>query len=437
MKNVRIYQLAPRTFTPEGTLRAAEKLLPHIASCGFTYVQLTPVVVADDDMDESKWSPRQRNSGMGNPCNNYRLKDYFEIDPEYGTKEDLLSFVRTAHFAGLKVLIDLVYLHTGPNATLVQEHPEWMEQDENGNILVGETWPFPHPNYAEPELREYMWSNMTYFVERFDVDGFRCDVGDTVPLDFWQEGIRRCKAIKQDFFMLNEGGNLDYLVDAFDCNYFWDGSHDSVKVSTGELSAKVYREKWDKVHQALPRSGRMLHFIDNHDICSDSFDQRHEKLIGNDGVEAQIVMLYTLDGVPFLFNGNEIADGLKHNMFSNRFHGRDDTVAWHNALQENGKRRMEVVKKLSALRDEHDVLNGASLSWLDNDCDDAVLSFLRPSKEETILVVINLRKEPVQFTLPIFEKPLANLMENRVCYQLDENGMKLQLLSYGYLIARL
>ena len=181
----------------------------------------------------------------------------------------------------------------------------------------------------------------------------------------------------------------------------------------------------------------MLHFIDNHDICSDSFDQRHEKLIGNDGVEAQIVMLYTLDGVPFLFNGNEIADGLKHNMFSNRFHGRDDTVAWHNALQENGKRRMEVVKKLSALRDEHDVLNGASLSWLDNDCDDAVLSFLRPSKEETILVVINLRKEPVQFTLPIFEKPLANLMENRVCYQLDENGMKLQLLSYGYLIARL
>ena len=66
-------------------------------------------------------------------------------------------------------------------------------------------WCFPKLNYDNPALCEYMYGNMTYFIEKFDVDGYRCDVGDLVPEFFWQEGIRRCRALRPDFLMLNEG----------------------------------------------------------------------------------------------------------------------------------------------------------------------------------------------------------------------------------------
>ena len=70
-----IYQLAPRTFTPQGTLKAAQKLLPHLKETGFDVVYLTPIFLADDDTDRSFWSARLKKSGAENPKNPYRMKD--------------------------------------------------------------------------------------------------------------------------------------------------------------------------------------------------------------------------------------------------------------------------------------------------------------------------------------------------------------------------
>ena len=103
-----VYQLFLRPFTTEGTLKGAEKMLPHLAELGVDIVYLTPVVEADDDGNQDFWSPRQKACGLGNPKNPYRMKDYFQIDPEYGTDEDLEKFVKAAHELGLRVLLDLV-----------------------------------------------------------------------------------------------------------------------------------------------------------------------------------------------------------------------------------------------------------------------------------------------------------------------------------------
>ena len=103
LKNSVIYQINLRAFTPGGTLRSAERLLPHIASLGADLVYLCPIFLADDDPREEFWSDRQKRSGSGNPQNMYRMKDYYAVDPEYGTDADLKSFVRTAHENGLRV----------------------------------------------------------------------------------------------------------------------------------------------------------------------------------------------------------------------------------------------------------------------------------------------------------------------------------------------
>ena len=99
----------------------------------------------------------------------------------YGTMEDLKAFVAESHRLGMRVLLDLVYLHIGPNADVLKNYPDFVNRDEMGNMILG-PWNFPMLNYSNLGLREYLWCNMTYYIGALNADGFRCDVGDQVRI---------------------------------------------------------------------------------------------------------------------------------------------------------------------------------------------------------------------------------------------------------------
>ena len=132
-----MYQINPRAYTPEGTLKAAEAKLKDLADLGMTIVYLCPVFVADDDMNREFWSPRQKKSQMDSPLNPYRMKDFYHVDPEYGTDADLKSYVDTAHKLGLRVMLDMVYLHCGPTAVLIDKNPNIVKRNKDGKIITG------------------------------------------------------------------------------------------------------------------------------------------------------------------------------------------------------------------------------------------------------------------------------------------------------------
>ena len=155
-----VYQMALRTFTPEGTFRAAEARLEHVASLFVDVIYLCPFFRADADEDRTTWSPRQIASQTENPKKPYKIADYFHVDEEYGTDEDLISFVHRAHALGMKVIFDLVYLHCGKNAVFIKDNPNFVLQNEDGSPLVGESWPFARLNFENPSLREYLYHNM-------------------------------------------------------------------------------------------------------------------------------------------------------------------------------------------------------------------------------------------------------------------------------------
>ena len=119
------YQLVVRNFSEEGTLKGAEKGLKRLADLGVSVVYLIPVCESDTDMDRTKWSPKQIRAGFNDPRNPYRISDYFHVDPEYGTDQDLKDFIATAHKLGMRVLLDLVFAHCGPSAKVLKEHPEF------------------------------------------------------------------------------------------------------------------------------------------------------------------------------------------------------------------------------------------------------------------------------------------------------------------------
>lgn len=116
-----VYQINPRTFSPEGTLKAITKELPFLAEMGFTTIYLCPIFEHDASENRDNWSDRQKKYETQNPKNQYRMNDYFFIDEEYGTMEDLRECVDECHRLGMRLLLDLVYFHIGPCAPILKK----------------------------------------------------------------------------------------------------------------------------------------------------------------------------------------------------------------------------------------------------------------------------------------------------------------------------
>lgn len=429
-----IYQVALRTFTPEGTLRAATPLLSHIASLGADTVYLCPVFTAEDDEDTATWSPRQRASGMGNPKNPYKMKDYFSVDEEYGTDEDLRLFIKEAHRLGLKVLLDLVYLHCGKGAVFVEKHPTFILRNEDGSSLVGKDWPFARLNFENEELREYLYQNMEMLALDFGADGFRCDVGDQIPLDFWVNAFERLRQKKPSLITLNEGAEPSHLFEAFDHTYSWAWTGTLPLIFEGKESLDALRKLLsDEKKLYGERTRDITRAVETHDSASDSGVNRKEKTMTSRGVEAALVLSTTYEGIPFLWNGYELCDEAQNCMFSNRDHGAKSAMDWSRAFTRNGKRRLSIVKKLFTLRKRTAALmQGKTREWQTNRPQD-IFAFIRTYENEHVLVLINCRNKTVPLELPTLRVEEV-LMQSGVRSQ---NGQPLKLAPYGYFVARL
>jgi len=438
LKKSVIYQMFLRAFTPEGTLNAAAKLLPHIRDIGMDIIYLCPIVEADDDMRLEYWSERQKKSGTENPKNPYRIKDYYNIDPEYGNSEDLSVFVKTAHSLGMKVILDLVYFHCGPNAVFIKEHPDFVLRDETGGFDCGQ-WHFPKLNFASGELREYLWQNMEYFIREYDVDGYRCDVGDACPLDFWEEGRKRIDLLKPDIIMLNEGHNPAALKKAFNINYELIWLNALLKAFKGGGTDDLIN-RWKDYHDKLPEGGLVLRMIDSHDYANESFDNRFEKVLGSRAVEAALVLNFTIDGIPFLYNGYEVCDAQRHSIFANRFYGRGMTIDWSKALSEEGKNRMALIKKLSEMRHTEPVLTEGDVKWLANDVPDELITFERNYEGRSIVAVINTSSKPLAASVDV-DSDTAGIGKTLIDYgahaKFSEGKLKVDILPHGYVVVEL
>ena len=392
-----MYQIQPRAFTPEGTLKAAEARLPYLKELGVTIAYLVPVMRMDDDMDRDFWSPRQIRSGFDNPKNQYRIADYFHVDPEYGTDRDLGDFCAEAHRLGMKVLFDLVYLHCGPTASFLKEHPEFTWWNPDGTVKKG-PWRFPKLNFAVPALREYLIGNMEFLVREYGADGFRCDVGDGIPLDFWCDAHDRLDALTGGgTVLLCEGFTVCDQYKGFDADYGWFPGLDAAKV----------RGAWERREAQCPVGSRFVNHYENHDIATDERPRR-ELAWGHYAIDQVLVWMFALDGVPMLFDGNEMADAdERHSMF-----GRTP-MDWTQLEREPGRSRHALVKRLADMRRENPVFTDANgsdgLTWLDTSAPESVTAFVRRNGRETVLVVQNWTNLPVKcdvsFAAPKSEPP--------------------------------
>ena len=131
-----------------------------------------------------------------------------------------------------------------------------------------------------------------------------------------------------------------------------------------------------------------------------------------------------------LYNGQEIADKARHSIFGNL------PIDWANAETEEGKARFDFCQKIIKLRKEHSALRALGKSnYVTNDKPEAVLSFERSDANERILVVINLRKEPVTVKVQSDVAPLTELLSKGKIVS-NEKNPSFELLEYGWFIGK-
>lgn len=406
LKHSTVYQVVLRNFTRDGNFRAATEMLEHVRSMGTDIVYVAPFVEMDRDMDVKGWSERQIKSGYGSPKNSYRISNYDKIDPEYGTDADFQAFNDKAHSLGMRVFMDLVYLHCGPTNVLQDLFSDAFERNEDGSVRTT-IWNFPYVNFASSGVRKYLIDSMKHWM-RLGCDGFRCDVGDQVPVDFWVEATTECWKINPELVMINEGTKTEWLAKAFDACYAWPWSFTvrhaiALKAEAHSIDVeKDFPGRMDDVRAyeaTIPSDSLLFCFLDNHDTATDDWEQRFDRIHSVDAGNAAFVLTFLRRGLPLVFNGNEIADNSLNSFFAPVEHPARaaKTVDWARAVQPAGQKRLALLRTLAKLHHDDPIFFDGSMEWVTEGEGQGIVSFVRRLGERTVFVSANLSENEVRF----------------------------------------
>jgi cyclomaltodextrinase / maltogenic alpha-amylase / neopullulanase len=133
-----IYQIFPRDFSNEGNFKGVTAQLDRLKDLGVTILWLMPIHPIGQE---------KKKGTIGSP---YAVQDYYGINPDYGTKDDLKKLVSETHRRGMKLIIDVVANHTAWDSVLMK-HPDWYKHDATGKITYPYDWyDIAALNYANP-----------------------------------------------------------------------------------------------------------------------------------------------------------------------------------------------------------------------------------------------------------------------------------------------
>lgn len=412
-KNATIYQINTRQFTQEGTFKAAEKELPRLKEFGADILWLMPIHPIGE---------KNRKGSLGSP---YSVKDYYGVNPEFGSMEDIKSFVDKAHELGMFIILDWVANHTAWDSNLVDEHPEWYARDWKGDFRPTPWWDWSDIidlDYKHEPLRRYMTEAMKYWVQEADIDGYRCDVAGFVPTDFWNQVRKELDDIKP-VFMLAEWESRDLHAEAFDMTYAWSWNEavHSICMGKSDVSRLFVYYSWNE--SAFPEDAMRMTFVSNHD--KNAWEGTMYEQFG-DGLEAAIVLSVVGEGMPLVYNGQEAGNAKRLEFFEK------DPIVWKDdTIGELYKELFKLMKGTKAL---WHAPWGARMIYVPNNYPKEVLSFVRQNEDEKIFCVINFSDEArtVQFEERLFEDDYTDFFKKEEVSM--QQNTQLNVPAWGYQI---
>lgn len=370
-----VYEIFPREFSAAGNLAGITARLDDLHNLGVNILWLMPI---------HPIGQKARKGEFGSP---YSIRDYYTIDPNYGTVDDFRKLVAGAHQRGMKVIMDLVANHTAWDSVMMT-NKNFYKQDSAGNVIS----PMPDwtdvagLNYGNSALRQYMINMLKYWISECDVDGFRCDAAPMVPTDFWNQVRTALTAVKPDIMLLDEGEKPELLTNAFNLDYSWKLMWTMNDVLNHGAPASSLRHSWEESRAENPRDALRMRISDDHD------EIRAITRYGMNGTLAASALMFTLDGVPLLYNGMEVGDATESAdpaLFDKL------SICWH-PHQSDRPQFWDIYRDLIRLRKQNAAFRSPDVQWLHNSSESTVVSYERADEKDEFLVVINFSNRPVE-----------------------------------------
>lgn len=364
-----IYEVNLRQYTAEGTFRSFAAHLPRLKDMGvhtLWFMPLTPIAT------------KERKGTLGSY---YACASYTAINPEFGTAEDFKQLVNTAHEMGFKIIIDWVANHTGCDHEWTKLHPEWYKKDSSGEFKKPEGMEdIIELDFSNPALRHAMRQAMRWWVDEFDIDGFRCDLAFWVELSFWKEARAELEKLKP-LFWLGEFDPLDSpaYADVFDAAYTWKWMHKTEDYYKKNLQLKELLNVLYQYNEVSSEKLLPVWFTSNHDENSWNGTE-FEKY----GSMAAVLAVFscTWYGLPLVYSGQELPNRKRLKFFDK------DEIEWGKNMELH-----EFYKKLLMLRAEFPAYHTGSSAtvpqMLNTDRQHHVLAYLRKKEEAEVIVLLN------------------------------------------------
>lgn len=348
----------------------------------------------------------------------YDTKDYKLVDRRLGDNEDFKEFVRLAHEAGIKVVVDGVFNHTGREFFAFKDIQQNRERSPYCKWYKGVNFGWNNPyndgfgyeawrncfelvnlNLYEREVKDYLFDVIRFWIREFDIDGIRLDCADCLTFDFMKEMRWMTAQEKPDFWLMGEVIHGDYARWVNDemlhstTNYelhkgLYSGHNDH---NYFEIAHTIRRE-FDE-NGGIYRGRILYSFVDNHDV-----DRIMSKLNNKNHILPVYTLLYTLPGVPSIYYGSEWGvEGRKEGPNDDPLRPQLDLEKME---RENPHPEVTAhVKALGELRKGNSVL--AEGKYRELLLTNRQYAFARILGEQAVIVAVNNDENPAEVWVPV------------------------------------
>ena len=287
---------------PVHRLNTLKPWIGHMKKLGFTALYIGPLF---------------QSVGHG-----YETTDYRLLDSRLGTNDDLKDFVAACHEAGIKVIFDGVFNHTGRDFFAFQDiranrenspYRDWYcnvnfwGNNEYNDGFSYDNWGgynlLAKLNQRNPAVRDYICDVIRFWVSEFDVDGIRLDAADVLDFEFMKALRQTADEVKSDFWLMGEVIHGDYSRWANDNTLHSVTNYALHKALYSGHNDHNYFEIAHTVQRTIgmiPGNIRLYNFVDNHDV-----ERISTKLINKAHYMPVHILLYTLPGIPSVYYGSE------------------------------------------------------------------------------------------------------------------------------------
>ncbi len=393
-----------------GDLKGIQQKIPYLQELGVEGIYLNPIFKADFN-------------------HKYATTDYYEVDPIFGTNADFKDLVVELHKANIKILLDGVFNHVGIHFAPFEDvcrnedkskYKDWflinsypVDISHHNYECVGAYKYMPRLNTSNSEVRNFIIGVMNFWIEEYDIDGWRLDVADEVDATVWQFARTSLRDKYPNILLLGEtwgyGGKLiqGHQMDSVMNYMFRDAVRDYIawnKITTKEFD---YRINKMLAGYHMETNQAMYNLLDSHDterflwLCKENIEK----------LKIATAFQMTFVGAPAIYYGDE--QGMT---------GDNDPDCRRCMVWDSGNLEVyNFYKKLIALRKKYDCIRRGDYHTNIADDEKKVFGFIRTLENERVYVIIHNDNDTQKIQVPVIEKysEFIDLLDNKKYQMVD------------------